>query len=114
MLRARREATSGEGGGLASNPRTLDHRTRMQDMTGAPLSGATPSDRARAEEEVSEGERRYLLVFHGATSWLHPLPASGEVIIGRSEAADLRIDHGSVSRQHARLGVDGDAVGAHA
>ena len=79
-------------------------------MTGAPLSGATPSDHAaRAGEEVS-GDRRHLLVFHGTTSWLHPLPPSGDVVIGRSESADLRIDHGAVSRQHARLAIDGDAV----
>jgi len=28
----------------------------------------------------------------------------------RSETADLRIDHGAVSRQHARLALEGEAV----
>src|SRR5262245_35602394 len=34
-----------------------------------------------------------------------PLPATGELVIGRAEDADVRIDHPSVSRQHARLRV---------
>jgi DNA-binding NtrC family response regulator len=49
-------------------------------------------------------------VFSGSTSWIFPLPVCGDVVIGRSEDADLRIDHGAVSRRHARLAVDGDAV----
>src|SRR3954468_5883129 len=73
---------------------------------------ATPSDRvARVEdEEVATGQRRHLLVFGGASPWIYPLPAHGDVVIGRSEAADLRIAHGAVSRQHAKLVLDGDAV----
>ena len=31
-----------------------------------------------------------------------PLPASGELVIGRAEDADVRVDHPSVSRQHAK------------
>jgi two-component system, NtrC family, response regulator AtoC len=33
----------------------------------------------------------------------HPLPADGVVTIGRSEDADIRIDHASVSRRHAAI-----------
>jgi DNA-binding NtrC family response regulator len=62
------------------------------------------------EEVLLAGERRHLLVFSGSTSWMYPLPASGDVVIGRAESADVRIDHGAVSRQHARLALDGDAV----
>ncbi|HEX7843032.1 MAG TPA: sigma 54-interacting transcriptional regulator [Kofleriaceae bacterium] len=56
------------------------------------------------------GQRRHLLVCSGATSWTYPLPARGDVVIGRAESADLRIDHRSVSREHARLALDGDAA----
>jgi two-component system response regulator AtoC len=59
---------------------------------------------------VDAGERRHLLVFGGASPWIYPLPAHGEVVVGRSEAADVRIAHGAVSRQHAKLVLDGDVV----
>ena len=39
-----------------------------------------------------------------------PLPASGEVVVGRGEESDLRIDHPSISRKHARVTVDTDGV----
>ncbi len=35
----------------------------------------------------------------------HPLPDSGDVVIGRTEQCAVRIDDASVSRQHARLHV---------
>jgi two-component system, NtrC family, response regulator AtoC len=55
-------------------------------------------------------ERRHLLVFNGSSSWIYQLPVSGSVVIGRSEAADLRIDDPSISRQHAKLVVLGDTI----
>jgi two-component system, NtrC family, response regulator AtoC len=36
----------------------------------------------------------------------HPLPQRGEVVVGRGAAADVRIDHPSVSRRHASLAID--------
>jgi len=78
-------------------------------MTGAPSTGETPSDHA-GRDDGEMGELRHLLVFSGSSSWMYPLPACGDVVIGRSETADLRIDHGAVSRRHARLVLDGDAV----
>jgi transcriptional regulator with GAF, ATPase, and Fis domain len=74
--------------------------------------GSTPSDQAtRAhDDDPAWGTRRHLLVFGGSSSWLYPLPTTGEVVIGRSEAANLRIDDASVSRQHARLVLEGDSV----
>jgi two-component system response regulator AtoC len=75
-------------------------------------SGTTPPDvtLASAELAVPGIERRHLLVFSGSSSWLYQLPMTGTVVIGRSEAADLRIDDASVSRQHAVLKLDGDRI----
>lgn len=39
----------------------------------------------------------------------HELPAAGEVVIGRGRTAQIRIDHPSVSREHARLHVGEEA-----
>src|SRR5215831_14180859 len=113
-VRARRsrvtDDTVGEHRGLASSAHNSHHRARMEDMTGAPGTGETPSEQVVRCDGEAAGERRHLLVFRGTSSWIYPLPACGDVVIGRSEAADLRIDHGAVSRRHARLVLDGDAV----
>jgi len=85
----------------------------MEDPTEAPLAGATPSDRTRHgldEDLPPEIERRHLLVFNESAPWIYPLPASGEVIIGRSETAGVRINDALVSRHHARLALEGDVV----
>jgi transcriptional regulator with GAF, ATPase, and Fis domain len=83
----------------------------MGDSNDVLSMGSTPSDQpTRAHEDELVGTRRHLLVFGGASSWLYPLPGAGDVIIGRSESADLRIDDASVSRQHARLVLDGDII----
>lgn len=55
-------------------------------------------------------ERRHLLVFNGTSSSMYQLPPAGRIIIGRAETADLRIDEASVSRQHAEVVIDGDAI----
>ena len=74
--------------------------------------GVTPSDHtARAVDEVPAAvDRRHLLVFGEAMSSMYPLPAAGELVIGRSETADIRIDDALVSRQHARLALDHDRI----
>src|SRR5689334_25079100 len=88
----------------------------MENTTEALYRGATPSERAASNVESVDGnvgptlDRRHLLVFSGATSWMYRLPSRGEVVIGRSETADLRIDERSVSRQHARLVIDAEGV----
>jgi two-component system, NtrC family, response regulator AtoC len=63
--------------------------------------------RAGFEERGFEStidDRLSLLVF-GAAARRHALPDAGEVVIGRSEDADVRIDDLSVSRMHARLSI---------
>jgi DNA-binding NtrC family response regulator len=54
--------------------------------------------------------RHYLLVFEEGRAWMHPLPARGEVLIGRADSCDLEIADVSVSRQHLRVSLDGVAV----
>src|SRR5687767_15845982 len=52
------------------------------------------------------GNRAYLLVIEDGSSFMYPLPNPGVVTIGRIPEVDLRVDHPSVSRRHARLQVD--------
>ena len=56
--------------------------------------GATPTHRP--------SERYQLLVW--------PFPDRGEVLVGRAEEADIRIDSAAVSRRHARLFIEDDNV----
>jgi transcriptional regulator with GAF, ATPase, and Fis domain len=49
--------------------------------------------------------RRRLLVFGDGTFTTYPLPDTGQVVIGRSEKCDIRIDHPSISRRHAILHI---------
>src|SRR5258706_13735982 len=75
------------------------------------VSGGNTPPEPTIDSHAAPGlERRHLLVFSGSSSWLYQLPQSGKVIIGRSENADLRIDNGSVSRQHACLAIEGDGI----
>jgi two-component system response regulator AtoC len=53
---------------------------------------------------------RLLAVWEGGSS-LRPLPDRGTLVVGRGDRCDLRIDHRSVSREHAAIHVGpGDAV----
>jgi two-component system, NtrC family, response regulator AtoC len=49
-----------------------------------------------------------LLVFDLDTSWRQVLPADGEIVVGRAESAGVRLGDRSVSRQHAKLVIEGD------
>jgi len=82
------------------------------DGTPDGLGGHTVMELTKPEvdEPAAGPPRRHLLVFNGAASWMHQLPAAGRVIIGRSETADLRIDDASVSRQHASVSIEGDTI----
>ncbi|HTV20888.1 MAG TPA: sigma 54-interacting transcriptional regulator [Polyangiaceae bacterium] len=46
-----------------------------------------------------------LLVVRDGVASTYPLPARGRVLIGRARQAEIRIDHPSVSREHAALHV---------
>jgi DNA-binding NtrC family response regulator len=80
----------------------------FDEKTAAPVSA--PSRRQPSHHDAPQIGRQHLLVFTGTSSWMHQLPASGRIVIGRSETADLRIDDPSVSRQHACITIEGDAI----
>jgi two-component system response regulator AtoC len=44
-----------------------------------------------------------LLVVRDDETSIHTLPDDGQVLIGRAREADVRVEHGTVSREHARL-----------
>ncbi|HEX2873044.1 MAG TPA: sigma 54-interacting transcriptional regulator [Polyangiaceae bacterium] len=56
-----------------------------------------------------EGRAYALLVVSDGETSMYPLPHDGRLLIGRSKHADIRIDHGSVSREHAALHL-GDSL----
>ncbi len=53
--------------------------------------------------ELKQEKTFSLLVVRDGQIASYPLPASGRLLIGRAPHADVRIDHGSVSREHAAL-----------
>jgi DNA-binding NtrC family response regulator len=62
-----------------------------------------PTDVAGDADDRTPGPR--LVVVWNGGSFVHPLPASGSLTIGRGAEADVRVDHTSVSRRHAVLHV---------
>src|SRR5580658_6112893 len=58
-------------------------------------------------EGVGDGDEASLslLVIRDGTTSAHLLPSAGRLLIGRSPDADVRVDHPSVSRDHAALHV---------
>jgi len=56
------------------------------------------------------GSALFLLVIGEGVYDNHPLPAEGEVLIGRGPGADLDIDDPSISRRHARVHVGAGPV----
>lgn len=71
--------------------------TAVNDVGAAPRRGHPP-----------ELESAYLLVFESDSSRIVHLPTSGEVLIGRTETAQLRLQDVAVSRSHARITLSGD------
>jgi diguanylate cyclase (GGDEF)-like protein len=59
---------------------------------------------------AGEGELRaaYVVVVHGEGLGTRAMIESAPIVIGRGAEAQLRIDHGSVSRRHCQLWREGD------
>lgn len=62
------------------------------------------SSRAGMEERSTDAYQ--LAVFAGDEIIVHDLPSEGALSIGRAEGNDVRIEHPSVSRRHARIHVE--------
>ncbi len=64
-------------------------------------------DRTRsvAPRALDPSARLQLIVFCGGNVTSHPVPRSGELVLGRGDEAHVRIDHATVSRKHATLFV---------
>ena len=58
-------------------------------------------DRGQRPADAAAGLR--LIVFCGGQVGSHALPHDGEVVIGRGEDTQIRIDHATVSRRHVTL-----------
>lgn len=72
-----------------------------------------PQHTAETQERAREGgahSERYLAIFEPGSSRVVPLPAGGELVIGRSAEVSLRLHDPSVSRRHAKLLIADGAV----
>jgi two-component system, NtrC family, response regulator AtoC len=65
----------------------------------------TPRDETSLIESAPAASRLSLLVLGEHHIATHPLPLKGEIAIGRSPRADILIDDGSISRNHATLAI---------
>ncbi len=63
------------------------------------------TDRTKKNEKACGPSHGFVLVLTVARGHVLtiPLPASGALTIGRGGDADISLDHGSISRRHARL-----------
>ncbi len=68
-------------------------------------SGSNDTTVVRHVPERPATERLFLLILQDGHFITQPLPEAGDVIIGRSERCDVRIQDPSISRQHALLRV---------
>lgn len=62
------------------------------------------------DSERLAGARLQLLVFVGEEARCFDLPSHGSVTVGRGEGCEVRIEHASVSRRHARLDLSSKLV----
>ena len=67
------------------------------------LPHVTTTTTLRTSLEIDHPDRLSLLILEEGSSVAHPLPEAGDIIVGRSERCDVRIDSPSISRQHALL-----------
>ncbi len=51
-----------------------------------------------------------LLVVEGDSAKAYALPEKGQLVVGRAEECDVRIDHPSLSRRHAAIEIDSSGI----
>jgi two-component system, NtrC family, response regulator AtoC len=70
------------------------------------MTARTPGHSTVKEARVDVEADRLDVIVTGESLYVsQPLPQSGEMVIGRATDADLRVDHPSISRNHAALRV---------
>ncbi len=79
-----------------------------QEPAAAPLDAGLSQTNSLCEPPTLG--RIYLNVFEGNHNRLVPLPKKGELVIGRSEDADVKVSGPAVSRRHAKLTIQDDQV----
>lgn len=83
-------------------------RGRYDDMETTRVSNI---DKLREELQArSERNRAYLIVLAGSDVGKTFKLSDGEVTIGRSRSADIKLDDDSISRKHVRLRLSGEEV----
>src|SRR4051812_30391359 len=70
------------------------------------MSSDGPVVASTTRESNRDPMRRVVVVATGTGLSIHPLPRSADLVIGRGDMCDVRIEDDSVSRRHARLVVD--------
>ncbi|MBX3249548.1 MAG: sigma 54-interacting transcriptional regulator [Myxococcales bacterium] len=86
------------GAGACAHALSLTTRGRVSPESEEPTAiESNPGTGAR--------ERMCLLVIGDGLVSTVPLPSSGDLVIGRSEEADIKVEGSGVSRRHARLHV---------
>ena len=76
-------------------------------VTVVESTGSTPR---RSRPGIAPTGRLCLVVIGEGLDATYPLPDSGKVDIGRAPDSEIRIDHPSVSRTHARLTIGATLV----
>jgi DNA-binding NtrC family response regulator len=74
------------------------------------LATQTDNTSRRSKPAVAPSGRLCLVVIGEGLDATYPLPDSGKVDIGRGPDSEIRIDHPSVSRTHARLTIGAELV----
>ncbi len=80
----------------------------MHDVTTGDEISATMTSGEKTPENVAGVDltgRGYILVFERGASWVFELPTSGEIVVGRGDAAELRLRDNAVSRRHATIRI---------
>jgi len=81
--------------------------TRPDGAKSDPTASLGAGDLSTVHDVIADGSagRLYLVVIGSGSVATHPLPDAGDVMIGRSEKCDVRLDDPSISRRHAILRV---------
>ena len=82
-----------------------DNISAMDSFDRTVVNPLATASQASAAQSSGASPRLYVIVFHEQKSFLFQLPFDGEVVIGRSDDADLRVLDSSVSRKHATISI---------